>query len=100
MLAEAMTALAAAGGAAVVQAAGTDAWEAFRRRVARFFARGNDQRERGELERLDQTATALDTVDEGESERTRIRQEASWQARFESLLESLDEAERQQAATQ
>jgi hypothetical protein len=98
MLAEAMTALASAGGAAVVQAAGTDAWEGFRRQVAQFFARGDRQRERAELERLDQTATTLQGIGPGEAERTRIRQEASWQVRFEALLESLDDAERGQAA--
>lgn len=100
MLVEAMTALASAGGAAVVRAAGTDAWEGFRQQVARFFARGDDQRESAELERLDQTAAALETIDEGEAERMRIRQEASWQTRFETLLESLDEAERVQAVAQ
>jgi hypothetical protein len=100
MLVEAMTALASAGGAAVVQAAGTDAWEGFRQQVAHFFARGDRQRERAELERLDQTVTALEVTDASEVERIRIRQEASWQTRFEALLESLDEAEREQAAAQ
>ena len=41
MLAEALTALAAAGGTAVVQAAGKDAWTGFRARVAKWFARGD-----------------------------------------------------------
>ena len=53
MLVEAMTALASqAGGAAVVQAAGTDAWEGFRQRVAGFLRRGDHQREGVELERV------------------------------------------------
>jgi hypothetical protein len=100
MLVEAMTALASAGGTAVVQAAGTDAWRGLRQQVARFFARGDDQRERAELKRLDETAAALESVDANEAEKMRIRQEASWQTRFEALLERLDEAEREQAAAQ
>jgi len=100
MLVEAMTALASAGGAAVVQAAGTDVWEGFRHQVARFFARGDHQREHAELERLDQTAVALQAIDAQETERMQVRQEAFWQARFEALLESLDEVQREQAAVQ
>ena len=100
MLAEAMMALASAGGTAVVGAAGTDAWEGFRQQVARFFARGDHQRESAELERLDQTAAALGAIDTGDAERIRIRHEASWQTRFEALLESLDEAEREAVAAQ
>lgn len=100
MLAEAMMALAAAGGSAVVQAAGTDAWTSFRQRVAAWFGRGDTERERAELERLDQTATALTAASPDGVERVRIRQEASWETLFVMLLESLDDAEREQAATQ
>ncbi|MET7854557.1 hypothetical protein ABZT48_41810 [Streptomyces avermitilis] len=100
MLVEALATLAAAGGTAVVQAAGTDAWNAFRQAVARWYGRGDAQREQAELERLDQTATALQTTDPGQVERARLVQEASWQARIEALLENLDEAERDQAAEQ
>jgi hypothetical protein len=100
MLEEALAALAAAGGTAVVQAAGTDAWTGLRTRVARLLGRGEVQREQAELERLDQTATALEAVGPVEAERMRIRQEASWQARFEFLLESLTEDERAQVAAE
>jgi hypothetical protein len=100
VLAEAMTALASAAGAAVVNAAGTDAWESFRRQVARWFARGDHRREPAELERLDKTAADLEAIDAGGDERARIRLEALWQARVEGLLESLEQAEREQAATQ
>ncbi|MGP3991515.1 hypothetical protein [Streptomyces sp. 3N207] len=100
MLSEAMAALAAAGGTAVVQAAGTDAWTGFRQRVARWLGRGNPQRENDELERLDRTAGDLESVGPAELERVRIRQEAAWQARIEALLESLDGSERDQAAEQ
>ncbi|MFE6839351.1 hypothetical protein ACFVFI_31550 [Streptomyces sp. NPDC057705] len=88
MLVEALTALAAAGGSAVVQAAGTDAWAGFRQAVARWFGRGDAEQERAELERLDKTVTVLRTVDPAQAERARISQEASWQARIETVLET------------
>ena len=98
MLAEALTALAAAGGTAVVQAAGKDAWAGFRARVAKWFARGDTEREQVALERLDRTAAALEAAGPGEVERVRAGQEASWQTLFEMLLEGLDGEEQQRAA--
>ena len=98
MLAEALTALAAAGGTAVVQAAGKDAWAGFRARVAKWFARGDAEREQVALERLDRTAAALEAAGPGEVERVRAGQEASWQTMFEILLEGLDGEEQQRAA--
>jgi hypothetical protein len=101
MLTEALMAVAGAGGTAVVQAAGTDAWTGLRQRVARLLGRGDTQRESAELERLDRTAQALEEADTtGEAERARLRQEASWQTRFESLLESLEDSEQQQVAAE
>lgn len=96
LLAEAMTALAQAGGTAVVQAAGTDVWTAFRQRAAGLFGRGNAQREQTELERLDRTAAVLEAAGDDEI----LRQEASWRTRFEMLLESLDDLEREQLAAE
>ena len=101
MLTEALMAVAGAGGTAVVQAAGTDAWTGLRQRVARLLGCGDTQRESAELERLDRTAQALEEANAtGETERTRLRQEASWQTRFESLLENLEDSEQQQVATE
>ncbi|MFE7531307.1 hypothetical protein ACFU7Y_37210 [Kitasatospora sp. NPDC057542] len=100
MLDQVLTALAASGGTAVVTAAGTDAWAGSRQAVARWFGRGDAQREQAELERLDQTEAALQSAVPAEAERTRIRLEASWQARIEAALESLSEGERDQAADQ
>ncbi|MET9378896.1 hypothetical protein ABZX98_32980 [Streptomyces sp. NPDC002992] len=94
-------ALAAAGGAAVVQAAGTDAWAALRQAVAQWFGRGDEQRLQAELERLDRTAAELEAArDEGEAgaERARARHDAVWQSRIEDLLEQLPEEERDGAA--
>lgn len=98
MLDQVLTALAASGGTAVVTAAGTDAWAGLRQAVARWFGRGDEQREQAELERLDQTGSALQAADPAEAERARIRLEASWQARIEAVLESLSEGERDKAA--
>ncbi|MFF2043573.1 hypothetical protein ACFVVX_24460 [Kitasatospora sp. NPDC058170] len=97
MLSEALTALATTGGTAVMTAAGTEAWEGVRCRVAAWFSRGNGEREATELERLDRTAAELAGAGADQLERLRIRQEASWQARFEAFLEDLSEDEREQA---
>ncbi|WP_405526339.1 hypothetical protein OG592_02415 [Streptomyces avidinii] len=98
MLTETLAMLAAAGGTAVVQAAGKDAWEGFRQQLARWFGRGNPEREQAELERLEQSAQALEAAEGTGTEQVRIRQEAIWQARIEGLLENLDDAERARAA--
>ncbi|CAL9675481.1 hypothetical protein SUDANB105_07849 [Streptomyces sp. enrichment culture] len=101
MLPEALTALAAAGGAAVVQAAGSDAWEGLRGRLAWWFGRGDAVRERGELERLELSAADLAAAETGNAERVRTRQEAVWQTRIEALLEGLgDDEQRAQAAAE
>jgi hypothetical protein len=101
MLPEALTALAAAGGAAVVQAAGSDAWEGLRGRLARWFGRGNAERERVELERLDRSADELAAADADIAERIRTQQETVWQTRIEALLEDLaDDEQRTRAAAQ
>ncbi|MER5567915.1 hypothetical protein ABT083_17155 [Streptomyces goshikiensis] len=98
MLAETLVALAAAGGTAVVQAAGKDMWAEFRQQIARWFGRGDAEREQAELERLEQTANVLATAGDDDEDPVRIRQEASWQARIESMLESLGEGEQKRAA--
>lgn len=99
MLEAALAAVAAAGGTAVVQAAGTDAWNGLRSRVARLLGRGDPAREQAELERLDRTATVLRELEPAEADRVRNRQEASWQTRFETVLENVsDEVERARLA--
>ncbi|ESP95707.1 nephrocystin (plasmid) [Streptomyces sp. GBA 94-10 4N24] len=96
ILAEALVALAAASGTAVVQVAGTDAWQTLRQRVARLLGRGSPEREQVELERLDRTAAVLNAAREGETERVLASQEATWQTRFETLLEAAGDDEREQ----
>lgn len=98
MLVETLTALALSGGTAVVQAAGTDAWQGLRRRVRDLFARGDAARADAELERLDHTAEILSSANGSSTER--LRQEGVWQGRFEALLESLDGPNQERAAEQ
>ncbi|WRZ92635.1 hypothetical protein OHB54_28420 [Streptomyces sp. NBC_01007] len=100
MLEQALADLAVTGGTAVVQAVGTDVWVGLRQAMARWLGLGVSQREQAELERLDRTAAALQATDESEAEQERIRQAASWQARIEARLESLESAERDEAADQ
>lgn len=94
MIGAELAALAAAGGTAVVSAAGTDAWGALRQAVARWFGHGDDGREQAELERLDRTAAALQGEVPGGLERVWNHEVSFWQTRFEAALESLDAAER------
>ncbi|MFG3255742.1 hypothetical protein [Streptomyces sp. NPDC048172] len=94
--AAAVAALAASGGTALVQAAGTDAWQSLRDGVARWFGRGDDRREGLALERLDRTEAA---VRDGDPE-ARAEQRAAWRGRFADLLEELDEEERESAASE
>ncbi|WP_413812577.1 hypothetical protein [Streptomyces sp. OE57] len=49
---------------------------------------------------MDQTAASVQVTDPAEAERARNRQEAVWQTRIEILMESLDAAQREQAAEQ
>lgn len=101
MLVEGLIALAAAGGGAVVQAAGTDAWSGIRGTVARLMGRGEVGREQVELERLDRTRAVLEAARDGEeAERVRIAQVAVWQTRLEALLEDMPEAERAQVVAE
>ncbi|MEV7372850.1 hypothetical protein AB0O51_18445 [Streptomyces sp. NPDC090301] len=77
-----------------MQAAGTDAWTGLRAATARFFGRGDDRRTSAALERLDDTAAAVGAADDVDAGQVRLRQEALWQGRFESLLEDVDVRER------
>ncbi|MFB7493124.1 hypothetical protein ACFC09_00195 [Streptomyces sp. NPDC056161] len=69
--------------------------------MARWFGRGDERRENTELERLDRTAGELDAAAASgpdEAEQARVRHEAGWQARIETMLENLDDADRVEAA--
>jgi hypothetical protein len=98
VLDEAMVALASAGGTAVVQAAGTDAWRVFREKVVRLFGRQGSQGEQTALERLNETAAALEATGDGEAEKGMSRYAARWHEWFAELLDGLDGSEQYRAA--
>ncbi|CCK25880.1 putative secreted protein [Streptomyces davaonensis JCM 4913] len=100
MLGEAALALAAAGGGAVVEAAGTDAWQGLQQAVARWLGRGDAQVEGREMERLDEAAAALVASDASDSEQIRSLQQGVWQARFTMALENMAAPERDRAAAE
>ncbi|WP_237519597.1 hypothetical protein [Streptomyces sp. HUCO-GS316] len=91
--------LAAAGSAAVIAAAGTDAWQELRQTVARWVGRGDSGREQRELERLDRTADALRTGGPDEAD-VRISEQSAWQTRFEMVLEDMNDGDRDRAVEQ
>ncbi|GGQ97829.1 hypothetical protein Saso_74220 [Streptomyces asoensis] len=98
VLAESIAALAAMGGAAVVQAAGTDAWAAVSVRMRRLL--GGSQSEGGPgvvlLERTTQEVSRAAPAEE--RERVRAQWEGMWCRYLEAWLEGLDEGERASAA--
>ncbi|WP_395575737.1 hypothetical protein [Streptomyces sp. BK79] len=99
MLTEALAALAAAGGAAVVQAAATDAWAGTRERVAGWFGRSDESRVPGELALLDETALSLGQAAPDQLTEVAAHHEALWRARFEAALGAVqDAAQRERAA--
>ncbi|OPC76537.1 hypothetical protein B4N89_46870 [Embleya scabrispora] len=103
MLSESLTALAAMGGSAVVQAVGTDAWASFRVGVGRLFGRGgaDEQAARVTLERLDRVAVALENApDATDAERVGAETASAWRTRFEDLLDGLPEHERRAVETE
>jgi hypothetical protein len=96
MLAELLTTLAAAGGTAVVQAAGTEAWGGVRDGVVRLFRRGPGRSAEidveGDLERTALIAASGDAEGNG-------RLAGMWQEHFSALLDEADDRARQQAVT-
>lgn len=73
----------------------SDAWAGVRDQVARFFGRGDEAREQAERARLNQTAITLAVADEDAVERARVREEVSWQTRFEIFIEALSPDQRE-----
>ncbi|MEV7427587.1 MULTISPECIES: hypothetical protein [unclassified Streptomyces] len=94
MLTESLMALAAAGGTAVAQAAGTEAWGSVRDSVVRMFRRRPDRSGEDEVERdMERTALVRASGDaEGSSRQARL-----WEERFAVLLRDADDQVRQQA---
>ncbi|MFJ5310043.1 hypothetical protein [Streptomyces sp. NPDC088350] len=98
MLPEVLVALAASGGTAVVQAAGTEAWDQLSGRVAQWLGRGHTGAEEAELERLNGTAGELRTANG--SAQVRADQESLWRGRIAEVLEGLESDEQERAAAQ
>ncbi|WP_328771812.1 hypothetical protein [Streptomyces sp. NBC_00286] len=94
MLDQTLVALASAAGGAVASAAGTDAWQGLRQRVARIFGRGDGAERRVLLERLDGSVVELERAGPEEREQARVRVVAAWQTRFLDLLEDADDEDR------
>ncbi|WP_030197515.1 tetratricopeptide repeat protein [Streptomyces sp. NRRL S-87] len=92
MLAEALEALAAAGGTAVVQAAGTEAWAAVRERVVRLFSRSGSRN-------VDAVSAELDRLAAGQEGAAGSLESAAttWRSHFEGLLQQLDGPDRESA---
>ncbi|EFE76933.1 hypothetical protein SSIG_04506 [Streptomyces filamentosus NRRL 11379] len=95
MLTESLAALAAAGGTAVVSAAGTELWDTFRTRVAGLLGRGNDTAERITLERLDRTAAEPEPTAASAADLA-----SAWASRFSDALEEAPPGEQERLAAQ
>lgn len=84
---EALAALAAAGGTAVVEAATTDAWQRAKAGLARLLGRGDERRTEVSLGRLDATRAELVPLTGGELQRAREVRAAEWTTRLRDVLE-------------
>ncbi len=88
MLTEALAALAASGGTALMAAAATDVWQFARAGIARLFTRGERRQEWIES-KLDQTAAEVERATEPDVVRERLVPD--WQVRLSELLEERPE---------
>jgi tetratricopeptide (TPR) repeat protein len=93
MLSEATTALAGAGGAAVVQMMVSDGWDSAKGRLARLLGRGAPAEVTAMEDRLESARAELATLPEDELEQAKRAQATVWQAHLISLLEAAPEAE-------
>ncbi|AUA14995.1 hypothetical protein CFP59_07179 [Streptomyces malaysiensis subsp. malaysiensis] len=84
----------------MVRAVGTAFWPMTQRRAAELVGRGDAERVRAELVRLDRTAQALTPPPSGDAGAERARQEGLWAGRFEALLDRLEGTEQSGAAAE
>jgi hypothetical protein len=87
VLSEALAALAATGGTALVTAMVTDGWEAVRTRFARLLGRGDSKETETAAAQLERSRALLAPLSGAELERARAEQMIAWRARLEDLLE-------------
>ncbi|MEV4766035.1 hypothetical protein AB0J89_25765 [Micromonospora chokoriensis] len=85
MLAEALGALAGAGGTALVGAVATDGWQLAKHGFGQLFGQGDQSRAAATEERLERTRAAVEAAGPHD-ERMRLEQQAAWTARLEDLL--------------
>ncbi|MET9886363.1 hypothetical protein ABZZ20_25145 [Streptomyces sp. NPDC006430] len=84
--------LAASGGAALVSAAATDAWQTTRSGFSRLLGRGNPQTEQATAGRLDRLAVEVSrAASPQELESVRRDLQAEWRGRLKDLLEEQPE---------
>lgn len=100
MLNELLLATAAAGGTAVVQAAGTDVWQTLHRRVAGWVGRGDPEREAVVMRRLQDSADEITAAEPQRVEAVRGRLEGFWQGQFERYLMDLSPEAREEARSE
>src|SRR5690348_12894144 len=93
MVVEALEALAAAGGTALVTAMVTDGWESIRQRVARLLGRGIDKEVQAAAVRLEKSHAMLTRLSGVDLERAEAEQAVVWRTRFSDLLENHPEVE-------
>ncbi|MFF0768528.1 hypothetical protein ACFYUK_06480 [Nonomuraea wenchangensis] len=93
MLSEALAALAAAGGTALVEAMTSDAWTSAKQGFARLLGRGKPERQEVAVQRLERSRQELADRSGAELERARVEQEAAWRSRLSDLLEDDPAAE-------
>ncbi|SBW21921.1 hypothetical protein FDG2_2170 [Candidatus Protofrankia californiensis] len=92
MVAEWIVTLAASGGAGLLGAAATDAWQSARAGVVGLFTRAGDRRQELVADWLDDTAAAVEQADPAERERVRRELLPAWQTRLADLLAEYPEA--------
>jgi hypothetical protein len=91
MLAEALAALAGAGGTALVEAMATDAWQATRTGVARLFGRGGPARQTAIETQLDGHAALVAQAEDPDEVRQSLA--AVWRLELTALLSQHPDAE-------
>lgn len=87
MVVEALAALAAAGGTALVNVMVADGWHGVRDRFARLFGRGNDKETEAATARLEKSREMLAGLSGVDLEKAQAEQAVVWQTRLSDLLE-------------
>jgi hypothetical protein len=87
MVAEWITSLAATGGATLVAAAATDAWQHAKAGFARLFGRGDRAREVAAARRLDTLASEVEQVPPAQRAELLQRLRDDWRVRLADLIE-------------